>query len=180
MGILHGTSFMIFLSIRWRPASIRDFFAKRLKMQLVACYLWHRPLREVDAHTSLLSAAFNLFQQVGLHFFDLEILCFMYGSQSLNWLLLYECLQIIYAHEKSFDAGQFVEIKSLLSFFQKDKIPVCSLQSYWLMLPYEIFHITMLMDTLIVWCVIGCRLSLWAVPYKLRRRGILFSVWVYF
>lgn len=37
------------------------------------------------------------------------------------------CLQIIYSHEKSFDADQFVEIKSL-GFFHDDKTPVCSLK----------------------------------------------------
>ncbi|KAG7014001.1 Midasin [Cucurbita argyrosperma subsp. argyrosperma] len=78
--------------ILWRPASIKDFFAKRLKIQVAACSLWHRPLGEVDAHSSLLSAACNLF------------------------------LQIIYAHEKSFDADQFVRIKSV-GFFHKDKTP---------------------------------------------------------
>lgn len=55
---------MIFSPFRWRPTAIRDFFAKSLKIQIAACYLWHRPLGEVDAHSSLLSAACNLFQQV--------------------------------------------------------------------------------------------------------------------
>lgn len=59
---------MIFSPFRWRPTAIRDFFAKSLKIQIAACYLWHRPLGEVDAHSSLLSAACNLFQQVVLHF----------------------------------------------------------------------------------------------------------------
>ncbi|XP_022152480.1 midasin isoform X2 [Momordica charantia] len=86
--------------ILWRPSAIRDFFSKRLKIQVAACYLWHRPPQAADAHTLLLSAACNLFQQ------------------------------IIYAHEKSFDADQFVEIKSLLSFFQKDKIPQESIQLF--------------------------------------------------
>ncbi|XP_038899709.1 midasin isoform X2 [Benincasa hispida] len=76
--------------ILWHPTAIRDFFAKRLKIQIAACYLWHRPLGEVDAYSSLLSAACNLFQQ------------------------------IIYSHEKSFDADLFVEIKSL-GLFYNDK-----------------------------------------------------------
>lgn len=70
MRTLLSASFMIFSSFRWRPASIKDFFAKRLKIQVAACYLWHRPLGEVDAHTSLLSAACNLFLQVGSRFFN--------------------------------------------------------------------------------------------------------------
>ncbi|KAE8646507.1 midasin [Cucumis sativus] len=75
--------------ILWRPTAIRDFFAKSLKIQIAACYLWHRPLGEVDAHSSLLSAACNLFQQ------------------------------IIFSHEKSFDPDQFVEIKSFGFFYNK-------------------------------------------------------------
>lgn len=75
-----------FSSFRWRPSAIRDFFSKRLKIQVAACYLWHRPPQAADAHTLLLSAACNLFQQVDLIFFDLEILCFIYESESLNWL----------------------------------------------------------------------------------------------
>ncbi|KAJ7963223.1 Midasin [Quillaja saponaria] len=80
------------------PLVLKDYFVHRLKFRVTSCNLWISS--HVGAHlpSFLLSAARSLFQQ------------------------------IIYAHKRSFDAGDFVAIKSYLQSFQKNSATEESIQ----------------------------------------------------
>lgn len=98
-----------------------------LKLKVASRKLWESPPPKIFP-SSLLSVARSLFNQV-FPFQSGTVYPVNSGVFIVSIIVVLTLgeFQIIYAHKKSFDAGKFAEIKSVLCAFGKSVVTVCVL-----------------------------------------------------
>ena len=138
--LLHLFYFFLIIVFKCRrdPIGIKNLNAHRLKLGLASRNLWLSSPHVAECHRFFLLSARSLFQQVTIFLMCHKTLYLVYSFQVSNFVCLF--IQMMLAHEKSFEAETFLLIKSLLFSAQVIVIMVTSFFSW------NLVHV------FVIWC----------------------------